>query len=270
MNIIRAYNGQGFWNEKYKKNRLKIKRERGAAMSRVLRGARKCPNPYTKEVVPPPGKILTLKETVLNFLHFNMAYRMRLAEHSRTYINSNYTKDIIADFHIPETLKTELIDLTKCNGCIKEGYHYKSCIFPSLYRLRLNPEGEVYHLLEKINASEWCSGRELWEVIRDHGVISNVQQSFELFYEIRRFLITNIEIIVFFKWDIPKKEIWEKETIRYSLQHRPADIRPKGIPPPTLPEDIVLEDFTDSGDDMDLYEVEDFFDPEDHGPLIEF
>lgn len=215
------------------------------------------PEICSKEIVPVPGKVLTLKNTVLNYLHFNFRYRnshydrYRPGGHTEetlnvwtTYINCHFAEEIICVLDIPETLKDELIDATTCSGCIMGALYKADITFcKEKYRLRLNPNGSMYEILDQISMDKSCIYRELWIVLRDHGVITGTDDLDELHDEIYIFLERNLAVVQKLGLKIPSEETLMAETIRYSLGVRPRDIRAKTelIPPEPLDEAMLEE-----------------------------
>ena len=128
-------NNRTYWNGYFMEYFPEIKRDSEESFNTQTAGS-----PCTKEYLPPPGEILSLRKIVMNYLHRNLKYKARprivkecikevekkkdriierteIKELRWTYINYKYNEKVIDSFDIPTTLKTELKELGMCNGC---------------------------------------------------------------------------------------------------------------------------------------------------------
>ena len=236
-----------YWNGYFMEYFPEIKRD-----SEEVFDIRKARRPCTKENLPPPGEILSLRKLVMNYLHMNLKYKtrpriereyikemVRKKDHTVeitetmglqwTYVNYKYNERVIDSFDIPTTLKTELKELGTCESCNGHGYIHLEEDSQDLFRLRIKPQSVTYKAMETIWQEGDCEADELWVSIRDYGHLSPYDHYSSILFSLDQFRKYNRGIIGRLELSIPQREQIMEDIIRYQFNY-PMEVKARQNP----------------------------------------
>ena len=203
-----------------------------------------------KEILPRVGKILSLKNLVLNYLHFNLKFKTltlfdttkkengEKIESHWSYVNYIFNEEIIRNLNIPKSLMREMEEMNDCLGCMGHGFLFDDDIPKRRFRLCLKPGSYSYDLMEYISRFLVCQDRELWKITRKHGITVESTDVGTMISRIHYFLSKNMHIIRERDLNAPNIEQIKNDILRYDLSSVPKEVWPKGR---IIPWEVLLQ-----------------------------